>query len=125
MTARERLGIDRLKDGQEEGLASVFGGRDTLVVMPSGAGKSAIYQVAGLLTPGTTVVVSPILALQRDQLASIVEHCAGGGVQVNSDLSESRRAEALAEIRREGIEFVFLAPNSSTGGTRWRRSAKR
>ncbi len=109
-TARERLGIERLKPGQEEALASVFGGRDTLVVMPSGAGKSAIYQVAGLLTPGTTVVVSPILALQRDQLASIEEHAAGGGAQINSDISESRRAEAFLEIRREGIEFVFLAP---------------
>jgi len=109
-TARERLGIERLKPGQEAALGSVFDGRDTLVVMPSGAGKSAIYQVAGLLTPGTTVVVSPILALQRDQLASIEEHAAGGGAQINSDLTEARRAEAVREIRRDGVEFVFLAP---------------
>src|SRR5262249_14636866 len=92
-TARERLGIGRLKPGQEEALGSVLAGRDTLVVMPSGAGKSAIYQVAGLLTDGATVVVSPILALQRDQLASIAGHDAGGGAQINSDLSESRRVE--------------------------------
>jgi superfamily II DNA helicase RecQ len=123
-TARDRLGIERLKPGQEEALASVFEGQDTLVVMPSGAGKSAIYQVAGLLIPGTTVVVSPILALQRDQLASIEEHAAGGGAQINSDLTEARRAEAFREIRREGIEFVFLARSSSTGRTRWRRSAR-
>jgi ATP-dependent DNA helicase RecQ len=109
-TARERLGIGRLKRGQEEALVSVFGGRDTLVVMPSGAGKSAIYQVAGLLTPGITVVVSPILALQRDQLASIEEHAAGGGAQINSDLTDAERAAAFGEVRREGIEFVFLAP---------------
>jgi ATP-dependent DNA helicase RecQ len=109
-TARERLGIEQLKPGQEDGLRSVLGGRDTLVVMPSGAGKSAIYQVAGLLTAGTTVVVSPILALQRDQLASIVEHAAGGGAQINSDLSESQRIEAFREIANDGVEFIFLAP---------------
>jgi ATP-dependent DNA helicase RecQ len=108
--ARDRLGIEQLRPGQEGALGSVLAGRDTLVVMPSGAGKSAIYQVAGMLLDGATVVVSPILALQRDQVASIEEHDAGGAAQISSDLPESRRDDVFDEIRREGVEFVFLAP---------------
>src|SRR4051794_30955345 len=108
--ARERLGLERLRPGQEDALRSLSAGRDTLVVMPSGAGKSAIYQVAGLLMEGVTVVVSPILALQRDQVASIAEHDAGGAAQISSDLPESRRGDAFEGIQREAVEFVFLAP---------------
>jgi ATP-dependent DNA helicase RecQ len=108
--ARERLGIEQLRPGQEDALRSLLAGRDTLVVMPSGAGKSLIYQVAGILTEGSTVVVSPLLALQRDQLDSIMERDAGGGTQINSDVPDSRRDEAFREVQRAGVEFVFLAP---------------
>jgi ATP-dependent DNA helicase RecQ len=114
--ARERLGIEQFRPGQEAALESLLAGRDTLAVMPSGGGKSLIYQVAGLLTPGVTVVVSPILALQRDQLASIEERDAGGGAAISSDLAESRRDDAFDEIRREGVEFVFLAPEQFNRG---------
>src|SRR5437764_984167 len=69
--ARKQLGIDSLRNDQLEAIRSVLERRDTLVIQPTGSGKSAIYQTAGLLIPGTTVVVSPLLALQRDQLDSI------------------------------------------------------
>ncbi len=61
-TARAKLGYEQLRPGQEEAIAAVLDGRDTLVVMPTGAGKSAIYQIAGALIPGATVVVSPLIA---------------------------------------------------------------
>jgi ATP-dependent DNA helicase RecQ len=54
----------------------VMAGRDTLVVMPTGSGKSAVYQVPALLLDGPTVVVSPLIALQRDQVAGLLEHTA-------------------------------------------------
>src|SRR4051812_17987421 len=108
--ARERLGIEQLRPGQEDALRSLLAGRDTLVVMPSGAGKSLIYQIAGILTKGSTVVVSPLLALQRDQLASILGHDVGGAAQISSDISERQRDETFLKLQHNGVEFVFLAP---------------
>src|SRR5437879_12119416 len=69
--ARDRLGLDELRAGQLEAVTAVLDGRDTLVVMPTGSGKSAVYQIAGSMLPGPTVVVSPLIALQRDQVSSI------------------------------------------------------
>ena len=66
--AREAFGYSELRAGQREAIEAALDGRDVLVVMSTGAGKSAIYQIAGLLTPGATVVVSPLIALQRDQV---------------------------------------------------------
>ena len=65
--ARERMGFDELRPGQLESVESVLAGHDTLCVMSTGSGKSAIYQLAGMLLPGPAVVVSPLIALQRDQ----------------------------------------------------------
>jgi len=85
-------------------------GSDTLAVMPTGSGKSAIYQLAGLLTPGTTVVVSPLIALQRDQVEAIQEANAGDAALINSTLTERQRDATLAAIERSEVEFLFLAP---------------
>ena len=61
--ARAKLGYEQLRPGQEEAIAAVLAGHDTLTVMPTGSGKSAIYQIAGAIIPGVTVVVSPLIAL--------------------------------------------------------------
>ena len=65
--AQERLGFSKLRPGQQEAIAAILSGRDTLVVRPTGSGKSAIYQIAGLMLEGATVIVSPLIALQKDQ----------------------------------------------------------
>src|SRR4051794_5663822 len=67
-TAREVLGFTDFRPGQEAAMQAVTAGRDTLAVLPSGAGKSAIYTVAGLLLDGPVLIVSPLIALQRDQV---------------------------------------------------------
>ncbi len=86
-------------------------GRDTLAVMPTGSGKSAIYQVPALLLDGPTVVVSPLIALQRDQVSGLLEHrAAGGAVQANSGQSESVREAAFEALQSGDVEFFFLAP---------------
>ena len=109
--AREKLGFQELRPGQEEAIQSVLDGRDTLVVQPTGSGKSAIYQIAGLLIPGSTVVVSPLLALQRDQLDAIEEqpHTASAAA-VNSTTSARAAREALRKFGSGEMEFLFLAP---------------
>src|ERR1700758_1446574 len=66
--ARERLGFERLRPGQLDAVQALAGGRDVLAVLPTGSGKSAIYELAGLLRAGPTVVVSPLIALEDDQL---------------------------------------------------------
>ena len=69
--AQESFGFDALGPGQQAAIRSLLAGRDTLAVMPTGSGKSAIYQIPALIIPGPTVIVSPLLALQRDQLDSL------------------------------------------------------
>ena len=108
--AREAFGFDALRAGQREAIESVLAGRDTLVVMSTGSGKSAIYQIAGLLLPGATVVVSPLIALQRDQVDDLRERAAGGAAQINSTIPAAERDAALAELAEDALEFVFLAP---------------
>ena len=78
--------------------------------MSTGSGKSAIYQIAGLLTPGATVVVSPLIALQRDQVENLNELAAGGAAQLNSTIAAAERAHALHELAEGTLEFLFLAP---------------
>jgi ATP-dependent DNA helicase RecQ len=108
--AQEAFGFEALRPGQPEAIQSVLAGRDTLAVMSTGSGKSAIYQIAGLLIEGATVVVSPLIALQRDQVDDLRERAAGGAAQLNSTVSRAKRAEALAELAEDALEFLFLAP---------------
>src|ERR1700684_2942937 len=69
--ARERLGFAELRPGQRPAVEALASGRDVLAVLPTGAGKSAIYELAGLLRAGPTVVVSPLIALEDDQLGHL------------------------------------------------------
>jgi ATP-dependent DNA helicase RecQ len=108
--ARARLGHEELRPGQEEAIAAILDGHDTLAVMPTGSGKSAIYQIAGSLIPGATVVVSPLIALQRDQVEAIDEEDVGGAALLNSTQRVAERDEALAEFADGDVEFLFLAP---------------
>lgn len=108
--AREAFGFEALRPGQQEAIEAVLERRDTLVVMSTGSGKSAIYQIAGLLTPGATVVVSPLIALQRDQVEALAKRAAGGAAQLNSSVARAEREEALAELAEDALEFLFLAP---------------
>src|SRR4051794_41947700 len=94
--AKERLGFASLRPGQREGVEAVTGGRDALCVMSTGSGKSAIYQLAGLILDGPTIVVSPLIALQRDQMESAEEGIAEAEV-INSTLTVRQREEAFEE----------------------------
>jgi ATP-dependent DNA helicase RecQ len=109
--ARDLLDHERLRPGQREAVRSVLDGRDTLAVLPTGAGKSAIYQLAAELIDGPTVVVSPLIALQTDQVASIeAEDGLGEAVALNSTLSAAERRDLVARLRADELEFVLLAP---------------
>ena len=105
--AREQLGFQSLRDGQEEAVRSVLASHDTLVIQPTGSGKSAIYQAAGLLIDGATAVVSPLISLQKDQADAITEqpHSAEAAI-VNSSLPVAQAREAGESCsRRHRVSF--------------------
>jgi ATP-dependent DNA helicase RecQ len=109
--ARERFGFDDLRPGQPEAITAVLDGRDTLAVLPTGSGKSAIYQLPALVLDGPTVVVSPLIALQRDQVAGLVGVTGeGSAMSANSTVGAPERRAALEGIRTGEVEFLFLAP---------------
>jgi ATP-dependent DNA helicase RecQ len=106
--ARERLGFERLRPGQLRAAQALAGGRDVLAVLPTGGGKSAIYELAGMLRAGPTVVVSPLIALQDDQVAHV--RAAGlPAIVLNSQQSAGAHAAALLAACDPGA-FVFLSP---------------
>jgi ATP-dependent DNA helicase RecQ len=107
-TAAAVLGFE-LRPAQRQAAEAVLSGRDTLAVLPTGSGKSAIYQVAGLALGGLTVVVSPLIALQRDQVRSMTARGVRS-VLLNSAQHVADRAAAVAALREGSADFVMLGP---------------
>ena len=102
------FGVDQFRPGQEEVIRSVMSGRDTLAVMPTGSGKSLCYQLPGLQLEGTTVVVSPLISLMKDQTDKLQAFGIEAS-QVNSSLTKAEVDESLRRLR-DGSEFVFTTP---------------
>ena len=106
---RERFGHTDFHPGQWEPIEAVLGGRDALVVMPTGSGKSIIYQLPALMLPGLTVVVSPLIALMKDQQDKLT----GIGVDavaMHSHLTVRQSRAAHQQIADGGGEILYLTP---------------
>ncbi|SMB90235.1 ATP-dependent DNA helicase RecQ [Deinococcus hopiensis KR-140] len=112
--AHEIFGYDRLHPAQKEAVASVLRRQDTLAIMPTGSGKSAIYQIAALSLGGPAIVVSPLIALQRDQVDALEAALPGHAALVNSTLKPPEREEAFARLEGGALDFLFLAPEQLT-----------
>ncbi|WP_028645318.1 RecQ family ATP-dependent DNA helicase [Nocardioides sp. URHA0020] len=109
--ARSAFGHDELLPGQADATAALLEDRDVLLVAPTGAGKSLVYQLAGLLIDGPTLVVSPLLALQQDQLDHVAQSTAGVRAgRISSAESASAQQDVLDSAAAGDLEFVFLAP---------------
>ncbi|TNE90040.1 MAG: ATP-dependent DNA helicase RecQ [Deltaproteobacteria bacterium] len=112
-TLKERFGFPSFRPGQREICAHVADGLDALVVMPTGAGKSLCYQVPALARGGTTVVVSPLIALMKDQVDGLVDK----GIRatfLNSSLSSMEYRERSEAVRRGEYELLYVAPERFT-----------
>jgi ATP-dependent DNA helicase RecQ len=103
------LGVVELRPGQDRAIAAPLLERDSLVVMATGSGKSLCYQLPSLLVPGLSLVVSPLIALMRDQVQSLRQRGIGA-VAVNSSQSEEEQREAMDEIRSGRATLVYAAP---------------
>ncbi|WP_110180762.1 RecQ family ATP-dependent DNA helicase [Nocardioides solisilvae] len=106
---REHFGHDSLLPGQAEAVGALLDGRDVLLVSPTGSGKSLTYQLSGVLLDGLTLVVSPLLALQADQLAHLEEAGQVAG-RISSAESAGERADVLERAASGELRFLFLAP---------------
>jgi ATP-dependent DNA helicase RecQ len=104
------MGLTELRPGQVEAVEHLLAGRDALVVMPTGSGKSAVYQLAGHLLDGPTLVVSPLIALQRDQVQTINATTIGRAAAANSTISTRERRRIFDALRDGEIEYLFVAP---------------
>ncbi|WP_089155702.1 RecQ family ATP-dependent DNA helicase [Micromonospora sp. NBS 11-29] len=112
--AKNLFGWTALRPNQLAAMRAVMKRRDALVVLPTGAGKSAIYQIPASLIPGPTVVISPLLALQQDQIAALNERQRPElrAVRISSDESAAQQAAAIEEIRAGRAEFLFITPEA-------------
>jgi ATP-dependent DNA helicase RecQ len=109
--AEDLFGWRELRAGQSAAIANVLAGTDTLALMPTGHGKSAIYQIAGAMLDGPTIVVSPLIALQQDQIEGLEAHpAAPAAVAVNSSQGDRRNQQAWVRIADGTAKYLFLSP---------------
>lgn len=109
--AAQRLGIRRLYPEQRQIIESVMAGKDTLVVLPTGFGKSACYQIPSLLLPKPVIVISPLIALMFDQEQKLLAKGVPV-VRIDSTLKVGERREALAKIAAGGPMLIMTTPES-------------
>jgi ATP-dependent DNA helicase RecQ len=110
---RSTFGFEQLRPGQGEVIRSVLAGQDTLAVMPTGAGKSLCYQLPALHLEGTTIIVSPLISLMKDQVDKL-QDWGLEALQVNSTLTAQTEQSALERIEDEASDFVFTTPERLT-----------
>ena len=106
---KKHFGFDDFLPLQEEIVASVLEGRDTLVLMPTGGGKSLCYQLPALRLDGVTLVVSPLIALMKDQVDALRSNGIPAGF-INSTLTRGEIDRVQNEVRRGSLKIVYVAP---------------
>jgi len=107
---QEKFGFDDFYPGQEEVVSRVLRGQDTLAILATGAGKSLTYQLPALLLEGTTIVVSPLIALMKDQLDMLRARGITDVVALNSTLSEDQDARARERIASGKLRIAYTTP---------------
>ncbi|HEX8392769.1 MAG TPA: DEAD/DEAH box helicase, partial [Longimicrobium sp.] len=106
---RQHFDLSEFRPGQEETIRAVLDGRDAIVVLPTGAGKSLIYQLPALLLPGLTVVVSPLIALMKDQTDKLDELGVAAWT-INSAQSAGEKRAAEEAVESGGGKILYVTP---------------
>ncbi|MCX6018513.1 MAG: RecQ family ATP-dependent DNA helicase [Chloroflexi bacterium] len=105
----DNFGLSEFRLGQREAITHVLNGRHTLVVMPTGSGKSLVYQACALALPGTALIISPLIALMKDQVDRLQTHGIAATF-INSSLSSSEQTRRMEKLRRGEYRMVYIAP---------------
>ncbi|HKG91699.1 MAG TPA: ATP-dependent DNA helicase RecQ, partial [Gemmatimonadaceae bacterium] len=113
---RSSFGYDDFRPGQEQAVRAVLEGRDTLVILPTGGGKSLCYQIPALLMPGLTVVVSPLISLMKDQVDALTARGLPATF-INSTLTASQVADRLSRAARGEVKMLYVAPERFDAGS--------
>ena len=116
-TLKEFFGYDTFKGDQEEVITHLLGGGDAFVLMPTGGGKSLCYQLPALLLEGTAIVISPLIALMKNQVDLIRGFDAGTGSVahfLNSSLSRQQIDEVRSDLLAGKTRLLYVAPESLT-----------
>ncbi|MDI5898800.1 DNA helicase RecQ [Flavobacterium yafengii] len=108
---KENFGFEKFRPNQEDIINCILSGQDTLAIMPTGGGKSICFQLPALIFPGITVVISPLIALMKDQVDSLkangIEACF-----INSSQTEDERQFYMERLKSNAIKLVYIAPES-------------
>lgn len=106
---REYFGFEGLRSGQDEIVANILAGRDSLAIMPTGGGKSLCYQLPALCREGVTIVVSPLIALMKDQVDALVARGIPAAA-INSSLGADEYRQVMQDFRNGELKIVYVAP---------------
>lgn len=106
---QSHFGYESFRVGQEQAITQVFEGHNSICVMPTGGGKSMCYQIPALVMEGTTIVVSPLISLMKDQVDALL---AAGipAAYINSSLDFDEVRETLMDVQRGAIKLLYIAP---------------
>jgi ATP-dependent DNA helicase RecQ len=107
---REHFGYESFRPGQIEVIQAALAGEDTLALMPTGAGKSLCYQLPAMLLPGATVLISPLIALMRDQVQNLPESMRSRTAFINSELDTAEQERRLRDLAAGTLKLVYVAP---------------
>ncbi|MGC9417765.1 MAG: DNA helicase RecQ [Rhodovulum sp.] len=111
------FGFDAFRPGQEEIVSAVAAGRNTLAIMPTGGGKSLCFQLPALMRDGVTVVISPLIALMRDQVRGLTEAGVAAGALTSGNTDEETR-DVFAALDAGTLKLLYMAPERlASGGT--------
>src|SRR5687767_8164350 len=108
-TLRQHFGFDDFREGQREVVGSILEGKDAVVVMPTGSGKSLCYQLPALIMDGVTVVVSPLIALMKDQVDALARRGIAA-TMINSTITAGEQQSRIDALRRGEYRLVYVAP---------------
>jgi ATP-dependent DNA helicase RecQ len=114
-TLLHRFGLTSFRPGQREVVDAVAAGQDVMCVMPTGGGKSLCYQLPSLARSGTTIVVSPLIALMKDQVDAL-QRLGIAAKLINSSLSVTEQADVMQEMAAGALELVYVAPERLRNG---------
>lgn len=101
------FGYSSFRNGQERAIQSVLAGENTICVMPTGGGKSICYQIPALVLPGTTIVISPLISLMKDQVDTLVQ-VGIPATFINSSLSYNEAYERIREAKQGKYKLLYI-----------------
>lgn len=113
---KQNFGFDAFKGRQEQIIKSIISGKDTVVIMPTGGGKSLCYQLPALLSQGTTLVISPLIALMKNQVDLIRGYASDDTIAhfYNSSLNKTEKKQVLEDVTSGKTKLLYIAPETLT-----------